>query len=323
MKRSASLVILIILMNALFATGCENKKADKGNGLNIYYTAIESGDYYEDWANKLQEQADKQGAAFDVGYAENRIELQDAQIKKAVEGDCDVFLCGAVSSNVISQIKAAKGKPIVFINNAPSDGQLEKDQYIYVASDEFMAGQYQAEYILEQLADKDEINVAILKGPSDASGTVGRTSGLKQTLKASGKKINYVFEDNADWNRDTAKELMEMFLKTGISVDCVAANNDDMACGGIDAFEQAGVNMDSVLFLGVDASKGGCEAIAQGKMDFTVYQPMEAQMAAAVEAAGKLADGKSIDDIDGASADGKYILIPFEKVDAKNVSKYQ
>ncbi|HBA98313.1 MAG TPA: hypothetical protein DCZ23_09405, partial [Lachnospiraceae bacterium] len=64
------------------------------------------------------------------------------------------------------------------------------------ASDEYMAGQYQAEYILEKLSDKDEINVVLLKGPKEASGTIGRTEGLKQTLKASGKKINYVFEDN-------------------------------------------------------------------------------------------------------------------------------
>ena len=322
MKRRTVLISFLIMMVSLSVAGCKNKKADK-SGYKVYYTAIESGDYYEDWANKLRKQAEKQGITFDVGYAENRIEIQDAQIKKALEEDCDVFLCGAVTSNVISQIKASKEKPIVFINNAPDDGDLEKDQYIYVASDEFMAGRYQAEYILEQLADKEEINVAILKGPKDASGTFGRTNGLKQTLKASGKKINYVFEDNADWNRETAKELLGIFLKTGISIDCVAANNDDMACGGKDAFETAGADMDSVLFLGVDASEVGCQAIVDGKLDFTVYQPMDAQIEMAVKAAKRLAGGGSINKLDGASADGKYILIPFEKVDAKNISKYQ
>ena len=98
------------------------------------------------------------------------------------------FLCGLVSPDIAAEAKAAAGDvPVVFINNAPPDSQLEKDRYIYVASDEFMAGQYQAEYILEKFSSKDEINVVILKGPKGASGTTGRTNGLKRTLKASGK----------------------------------------------------------------------------------------------------------------------------------------
>ncbi len=186
-----------------------------------------------------------------------------------------------------------------------------------------MAGQYQAEYILEKFGNKDEINVVILKGSKGASGTIGRTSGLKQTLKASGKKINYVFEDYANYNEDTAKELMEIFLRTGREIDCVAANNDDMAIGAAAACEEAGLATDSILFLGVDASANGCQAIIDGRMDFSVYQAMSDQMAAAVGAAKKLAAGESIEDMEGATEDGKYILIPFEKVDIGNVEKYK
>ena len=50
---------------------------------------------------------------------------------------------------------------------------------------------------------------------------------------------------------------------------------------------------------------------------------MSAQISAAIEAAGKLAAGQSIQEIEGASEDGKYILIPFEKVDIHNVAQYQ
>ena len=41
-------------------------------------------DYYEGWANQLEEAAKQRGFTFQVGYAENSIETQDAQIKKAV-----------------------------------------------------------------------------------------------------------------------------------------------------------------------------------------------------------------------------------------------
>lgn len=316
-------VLLLSAACVLLMGGCQNKDNAGGNA-KIYYSVIESGDYYEGWAEQLKEQAEAGGAGFDTGYAENSVETQVAQVKKASEEGCSVFLCGLVSPDIAAEIKAAAGEtPIVFINNAPPDNQLEKERYVYVASDEYMAGQYQAEYILEKFANKEEINVVLLKGPKEASGTTGRTEGLKQTLKSSGKNINYVFEDNANWNEDIAKELTGMFLKTGRQADCVVANNDDMAIGAAAAFEEAGINTDSVLFLGVDASAGGCEAIAAGKMDFTVYQPMSAQIETAVKAALNLAEGKSLEEIEGTSEDGKYILLPFEKVDAGNVSEYQ
>ena len=315
-------MILAAAVMVLISSGCQAKAT--GGSAQMYYSAIEDGDYYEGWAAQLQEQAAALGASFDVGYAQNSVETQDAQIKSAVGSGCDVFLCGPVSPETVTEIKAAAGDtPVVFINNAPDDSALEKDRYIYVASDEYMAGQYQAEYILERYGQKEEINVVVLKGPKDASGAAGRTKGLKQTLKASGKKIRYVFEDYADWNQDKAQELTAMFLKTGQPVDCVVANNDDMALGGLAAFEQAGRSTESVLFLGVDASVGGCQAIAEGRMDFTVYQPTAAQITSAVEAAIRLASGRTISDMEGASEDGKYILIPFEKVDRQNVAQYQ
>lgn len=315
-------MILAAAVMVLISSGCQAKAT--GGSAQMYYSAIEDGDYYEGWAAQLQEQAAAQGASFDVEYAQNSVETQDAQIKSAVGSGCDVFLCGPVSPETVTEIKAAAGDtPVVFINNAPDDSALEKDRYIYVASDEYMAGQYQAEYILERYGQKEEINVVVLKGPKDASGAAGRTKGLKQTLKASGKKIRYVFEDYADWNQDKAQELTAMFLKTGQPVDCVVANNDDMALGGLAAFEQAGRSTESVLFLGVDASVGGCQAIAEGRMDFTVYQPTAAQITSAVEAAIRLASGRTISDMEGASEDGKYILIPFEKVDRQNVAQYQ
>ncbi len=322
MKKRAVAVGLALAATVFMTVGCG--KAKTAGGVKTYYAAMESGAYYEDWAGRLEQQAQVRGMEFDVGYAENSVEMQDMQVKKAMEEGCDVILCGPVSADIVTELKAAAGDlPIVFINNAPDDGQLEEDRYIYVASDEYMAGQYQAEYILEKYGSMEEINIVLLKGPKGASGTRGRTNGLKRTLKESGKRINYVFEDYADYNEETARELMELCIKSGRQIDCVAANNDDMALGAVTACENAGLDTESILFLGVDASVNGCQAISEGRMDFTVYQPMSDQITAAIDAAEKLADGQSVKDMEYASEDGKYILIPFEKVDAENVSQYK
>lgn len=323
MKKRIGEVFLIVIIFILLLSGCHKNSKSNSNDVKIYYSASEDGDYYEDLANQLKEEASKHGAKFDVGYAQNSIETQSNQIKNAFKEGYNVFLCGLVSSSIITEIKSSAGnRPIVFISTAPDDEQLEKDKYISVLSNEFIAGQYQAEFILEKFASKNEINVVILKGPQGRSGTIGRTNGLKQTLKASGKEINYVFEDYADWSSEKAKELLGLFLKTGIPIDCVVGNNDDMALGAIEACEEANIDMSEILFLGVDASVNGCQAIIDGRMDFTVYQPVSNQMIAAIEAAEKLSLGESIKEIDGATDDGKHILIPFEKVDASNVSQY-
>ena len=74
--------------------------------------------------------------------------------------------------------------------------------------------------------------------------------------------------------------------------------------------------------LGVDATADGCAAIKNGEMAFTVCQSGAGQGEAAVKAAIQFAKGESVDSLEGVSEDGKYVWVPFEKVDSTNVSQY-
>ena len=134
MVKTKKILFSALALAVLLAGGCQKDEKSSGKA-EIYYSAIESGDYYEGWANNLKGQAEKEGYGFEVGYAENSVEAQVAQIKDALKDGSSVFLCGLVSPDITAEVKAAAGSaPIVFINNAPPDSQLEKDRCVYVAS---------------------------------------------------------------------------------------------------------------------------------------------------------------------------------------------
>lgn len=322
-KKKLASALALGLGTAALACGCGNSAKDSGKGMKMLMTISQMDTFRLTLAGGAQQAAADAGIQLEVLDAENVIENQVDQIQKAAADGYDAVLCGAIDVDTAVELKASAGDmPIVFVNSCPDDKNLEKDAYMYVGSDDAMAGEFQAQFVLDKLSSQNEINVVLIKGPNGHSATGGRTKGVKKTFAASGKTINYVFEDHADWSTEKAEAMFEVFLRTGREVDCVICNNDSMALGVVEACKKAGRDPGSLLILGVDATADGCEAIKNGEMAFTVYQPGPGQGQAAVEAAAALASGSSAKEMEGISEDGKYVWVPFEEVDSSNVSKY-
>jgi len=324
MRRKISIFILLII-TTFSLCACGSGKATVASASNMKMALLLSSPdtFRTNLANAAKSYAESTGVQLDIFDSEQSIEVQVEQIEKAVADGYDVILCNPVDTDTALQLEAAAGDlPIVYFNSCPKEDYLEEDKYIYVGSNEEVAGGFQAEYILDQFASKDEINVAIFMGENLHSATEGRTNALKNTLNDSGKKIHYVFVDNADWGTDRAAELFDVFLKTGKQVDCVACNNDSMALGIIQSCKENNIDTATLPILGIDATAEGCQAILDGDMVFTVYQPAVGQGEAAVKAAIQLGNGNTTDSIEGATEDGKYVWVPFEKVDSSNVKNY-
>lgn len=314
-------IIFVILISNI--VGCGNNTASSSSDKKIFLTINEMDTFRQTLVDATVEKASESGIQIEVGDAQNSIEAQVQMIKNAAEQNYDVILCGAVSTDTAVELKASAGDiPIIFLNSCPKESVLSEGQYVYVGSDEQVAGQLQAEYILQKFENKDEINVVILKGPKGHSATKGRTSGAKKTLNESGKKINYVFEEYANWDSEQAKELFKLFLKTGSEVDCVICNNDSMALGVVEACKEAGIDLNSVPVVGVDATADGCQSIQNGDMAFTVYQSGSGQGSKAVEMAMELMNGQDGQNLEGITEDGLYVWVPFEGVDSNNVANY-
>ena len=308
MKKGLCLIMCLILLTGCLA-GCgqtTGNAAANGNGIRILLSLSQADTFRSALAQQAKATAEANGATLDIFDAENSIENQVEHIKKAVAENYDVILCGPVDADTTLELEAlARDLPIVFFNSCPDESRLESGRYMYV----------------EQFSSANEISVALLKGAKSHSATKGRSNALKDTLNDSGKTIHYVFEDNANWDQAQAKEMFELFLKTGQDCDVAVCNNDSMALGVLEACEAAGRS--DILVLGIDATADGCAAIATGKMAFTVYQSAVGQGEMAVQTALALASGSSISNLEGVSEDGKYVWVPFEKVDSTNVKNYQ
>lgn len=323
MKKRLSGILAVGMLAAAVLGGCKDAQSASGKDIKILLTVSEMDTFRQTLADAAQKVAAERGVALEVADAQGIIENQVDQIQQAAKDGYDAVLCAPINVDTAAELKASAGEmPVIFCNSCPKDKYLVADKYMYVGSDEKVAGEYQAEYVLEKLSARDEINVAVIQGQIGHSATSGRTEGIKKAFAASGKKVNYVFTDHADWSADRAQELFEIFMRTGIKPDCVLCNNDSMALGIVQACKDAVQDMSDVLILGVDATADGCEAIKNGDMEFTVYQSATGQGQAAVEAAIELASGRSAKNLEGISEDGKYIWVPFEKVDSSNASQY-
>ena len=160
------------------------------------------------------------------------------------QGYSALMLSPISDSNLTSSVDNAKNKKIPTVN--VNDGLISAADY-FVGPDAYQNGELAAEWVSKKLGDKGD--VAIVVGMAKAFAARERTAGFKGWIKDNKSGLNVVAEQNADWDRQKAKELASTWIQQKPDLKAIFCNNDDMALGVVEAVEEAKAD---ILVVGVD-----------------------------------------------------------------------
>lgn len=216
-------------------------------------------------------------ASGDAGIEQNLVENL---ILQGVDGIM-LQLVNPETSRAIDDLAKQSNIPILYFNHRPKG--LEEGTYSYVGLNERRVGELQAEAALKV---KNSGNAVILIGPLGTEAAEDRTKGVKDKIVNSGIKI--LREQSAAWYRDRALTIVENWITSGLNIDFVFSNNDDMAIGAIQGLEASGkvmgTNEGEIMVFGVDATPDGMNLINEGKMYATIKQDTMVQASRSLDA---------------------------------------
>lgn len=322
-KIIASIAVCILVIGSLVSCGSKAASSSSGGGgKKILYIITDFDTFRQKLSDAVLAAGKEQGADITMVETGYSVETQVDLVTNAKSQGYDAIIIRLADAETALQMNtASNGIPIIYLNSEPSEEYLDSNQNVFVGSEEKVAGQYQAEYVINKLGKKS-MNIIIFEGEKGHSATIGRSNGVRETMIANGIDANIVFMDYANWSTEETEKRFDIFMKTGQSVDAVFCNNDNMALGAINAMKKYGLDYTTIPVCGVDAIEAGCESILAGEMAYTVLQDADLQASRAVEAAIALGGGGTIDNIEGVSEDGKYIWVQFLPVDKSNASDY-
>jgi inositol transport system substrate-binding protein len=304
------LLLLAIVAAGAFAGGkAEAPKAEKGK--------IVVGATLQDLSNEyiamlkdamVKRQKDKYpDVELIINDAEGDAQKQDSQMHSFISQKVNaIIVCPRDANAIVPSIEAAVAAdiPVVCLSAVAA----EEVGQVSITSENADGGELEMQHVADKIGGKG--NIAILRGPLGASAEIGRYNGYKRVLDKY-PNIKVVFDQTGNWSREQGMAIMENWLQTGVKLDAVVAQNDEMILGALMAAEAAGVK-DKIFMSGLDGIPDAFQAVEDGRLDATLLQDSIGQAYGSVDMAVQAARGEPVEDAN----------IPFELVTKENVAEY-
>lgn len=246
-----------------------------------------------------------EGEDFNIVNAEGDATTQISQAEQAIGDGASVIVLTSNDSGsgaTIIDLAREAGVAVVEYDRFNTEGQGGD---VYVSFDNVRVGATMAE-TLEPVIDGlgvDQPQVVMLNGGEEDNNAFLFRDGYAATVEprvAAGDWALVADQFVPGWDNAEALTIFEQILvDAGNEVDAVFAANDGLAGSIIAALENAGVDPTTVPVSGQDATQAGIQNVLLGKQTMSVYKPIKAEAAVAVQAALALRAGEDVTTLTG------------------------
>ena len=298
----------LLLGAAIFAT-CSSAMA-QSIGVSVAWF---DDNFLTSMRQAMAAEAETQGYNIQFLDAQGDIGRQLSQVQSLAAQGVDAIIINPVDTAATSRMTGEavlQGIPLVYVNREPEGNDLNEDSVVFVGSDQKVSGEMQMRALAEQL--NGEGNVAIMLGELSSGATYQRTEGVKE-VAAEYPGIQIIAEQPADYQRTKAIDLMTNWVVGGQEINAIAANNDEMAIGALNAMRQLGISPEEILVGGIDATRDALDSMQSGALAVTVFQDPVGQGGGAVKAAIGLAEGNVVE---------KITMVPFQLVTSETLEEF-
>ncbi|WP_010273397.1 substrate-binding domain-containing protein [Paenibacillus senegalensis] len=293
-SRSWFISLVMSLTIALTACTSEGQQGGSGGDEDGKYrigvaTQGLSHEFIKALVEAMQEQAETVNVDLIIMDSQDQIETQLSQVDNLVSQNVDAVILNSVdfvgSGPAVDSVKAA-GIPLVEVITF-----TQNDNYdVFVGTDPKQSGIFMGEILAEALGGKG--NVALLQGQIGHSAEITRGEGLQEALFDKYPDIKLLTQQTANWNRDEAMRITEDWLQRFPDIDAIAAQNDEMAMGALQAVEAVGKD---IIIVGIDGIPDALRAVRDGRLYATVLDNVTEEGKRAVEVAVGLIEGETFE----------------------------
>ncbi|MGA9287552.1 MAG: LacI family DNA-binding transcriptional regulator [Anaerobacillus sp.] len=259
-----------------------------------------SGPYYSELIKGVQEVAMTNG--FDLIACSSIGGAQSTAVKFLTEKRVDgaIILAHNITDEIICEA-AREGFPLVVL-----DRTLNNEHVIQVEVDNIQGGYIATEHLIQ----KGHEDIAYISGPYNSHDNEMRFKGYQQALTEHELRFQTRWKISGDFTREGGYRATKMLIAQGNLPTAVFYANDEMALGGIQAFNEKKISVpDDVSIIGFDDIQLS-EYVSPPLT--TVKQPKYEAGALAVHLIFQQLSQEKVD---------RYYKLPTELIDRKSVSR--
>ena len=302
--------ILFFLLAVLSFSCSKESSSDTSNKQVAVIVSTLNNPWFVVLAETAAEEARKLGYETTIFDSQNNTALETDHFENVIASGYDAVLFNPTDADgSIANVRLAKkaGLPVFCMDREVNATDAATSQ---ILSDSYAGCVALGKYFVEKLNKKGKY-VEILGMVGD-NNTWSRSGGFHSVVDHY-PDLKMVAQQNADFDRNKALEVMESILQVHPDINGVFCGNDAMAMGAFQALKSAG-KADQVMVFGFDGANDVINSIQQGNIIATGMQFPKMMAKTAALYAHQYIDGKR----DFAQK----VPVTVEMVNQQNVHEY-